>query len=260
VPKQPYELYYWSGIPGRGEFVRLALEDAAISYIDHARDKDADEKLMRFMRKPDLDHPPFAPPFLRTDQSLIGQTATILFYLGARYGLAPKDEEGRLWVHQLQLTIADLVAEAHDVHHPISAGLYYKDQKEEALKRAKAFREERIPKFLAYFERVLEEPLEPEEGHKKRSDKGKRRVLPKKNRWLAGQAFSYADLSLFHTLAGLHYAFPTTMAKLAPQSLRVKNLSMRVAARPRIKAYLSSARHLAFNEDGIFRHYAELDG
>ena len=31
-----YELYYWPGIQGRGQFVRLALEYAGAKYVDIA--------------------------------------------------------------------------------------------------------------------------------------------------------------------------------------------------------------------------------
>src|SRR5436305_6694816 len=169
-----YELYYWSGIPGRGEFVRLALEDAGADYWDSAHTEDGDEKLMALMRR--LEHPSFAPPFLKAGSLVIGQTANILLYLGEKHRLAPKSESGRLWVHQLQLTMADLVAEVHDSHHPIAGGLYYEDQKQEAAKRTKSLREQRLPKYLGYFDDVL-----------KQDGTG----------WLAGRRTSYADLSLF---------------------------------------------------------------
>jgi glutathione S-transferase len=239
MPK-PYELYYWLGLQGRGEFVRLALEEAGAKYVDYTQQKGGDEKLMRLMKSATLKTPPFAPPFLKAGKLLIAQTANILLFLGPRHGLAPKDEAGRLWVHQLQLTIADLVAEAHDTHHPISGGLYYEDQKREAKERARYFREERIPKFLGYFERVLE--------------KGGR------TGWLAGPRLTYADLSLFQVVAGLSYAFPKAMERLTQETPRVTRLYARVKERPNIKAYLQSGRRIAFNEDGIFRHYPELDG
>lgn len=233
-----YELFYWSGLQGRGEFVRLALEEAGIKYIDHAKHAGGDDKLMRLMESKSVDHPPFAPPFLKAGKLLIGQTANILLYLGQHHKLAPKDEARRLWVHQLQLTIADLVSEAHDTHHPIAGSLYYEDQKKEAKARAQHFREERIPKFLGYFERIL----------KANGD------------WLADVRISYADLSLFQVVAGLNYAFPKAMKREAKKVPHVMRLYERVSQRPRIKAYLKSKRRIAFNESGIFRKYRELDG
>jgi glutathione S-transferase len=236
-----YELHYWPGIQGRGEFVRLALEEAAVSYVDVAREPASqgggEGALARRLRT--LDPEPFAPPVLVADGLVIAQTANILFFLGARHGLAPAEEAGRLWVNQLQLTLADLVAEAHDAHHPISLGLYYEDQRAEAKARAGRFRAERIPKYLGYFERVLE-----------RGGEGV---------WLTGAALSYADLSLFQATRGLQYAFPNAMAGLAPRIGRVLALADAVEARPNVAAYLASARRIAFNEEGIFRHYAELD-
>jgi glutathione S-transferase len=235
-----YELYYWPEIQGRGEFVRLALEEAGADYVDVARKKGGMAKLQRIMESQRLEHPPFAPPFLKAGSLVIAQTANILLFLGARHGLAPKGEEGRLWVHQLQLTIADLVAEAHDVHHPVGSGLYYEDQKREAKRAAKHFLAERIPKFLTYFETVLT-----------RHARG--------GSYLTGARVSYADLSLFQLVEGLRYAFPRAMARIEKKAPRIVALRDRIAARPRIGAYLASNRRIAFNENGIFRHYAELD-
>ncbi len=235
----PYELFYWPGIPGRGEFVRLALEEAGADYDDVCRVKGCGVKEMTALMEEGA-HPPFAPPFLRDGDVVIGQTANILLYLGRRLNLAPREEAGRLWTHQIQLTIADCAAEAHDVHHPISVGLYYEDQKTEAARRAKSFREDRIPKFLDWFEKVLEaNPAGP--AH------------------LVGRKISYADLSLYHLVAGLEYAFPRTMARHLPARERVAALAAAIAQRPRIAAYLKSPRRQAFNQDGLFRHYPELD-
>jgi glutathione S-transferase len=238
-----YALHYWPGIQGRGEFVRLALEAAGAPYVDVAREPKGEGggegALMKDLSDPKNPRTAFAPPFLVDGDVVIGQTANILFYLGPRLGLAPKAEADRLWVNQLQLTIADLVAEAHDSHHPVGMGLYYEDQKAEAARRSVEFREQRIPKFLAWFERALD-----------RSS----------GDWLAGGAMSYADLSLFQAVEGLAYAFPRTMDGLAGQHGKVLDLRDRVAALPRAAEYLNSPRRIAFNEMGIFRHYAELDG
>jgi len=181
---------------------------------------------------------PFAPPFLKSGDLVIGQTANILHYLGTRHRLVPADEASRLKAHQIQLTIADLVVEAHDVHHPIGAALYYEDQKREAKKRAAGFVETRIPKFLHWFERVL------------KASGGAHFV---------GRRTSYVDLSVFQMLAGLQYAFPNSMARMASRIPRLRALAAQVAGRPRIAAYLASDRRIPFNEHGIFRHYPELD-
>jgi glutathione S-transferase len=235
-----YELYYWPTIQGRGEFVRLALEEAGAEYLDVARGPDGVAAMQRMMQAEEAAHRPFAPPFLRDSGRLIAQTANILLYLGHRHALAPRDEAGRLWAHQLQLTIADAVDEAHDTHHPIASGLYYEDQREEAARRAADFTANRIPKYLFYFEQVLE--------RRKRGDSH-----------LVGRRIGYCDLSLFQLVAGLRYAFPRAMARLEPRVPRVVELHDRVAARPRIAAYLQSPRRIPFNEHGIFRHYPELD-
>jgi glutathione S-transferase len=236
-----YEFYYWSGIQGRGEFVRLALEEAGADYADVARQPGGEAEMMRLMASEEVARPSFAPPFLKAESVLIGQTADILLYLGAHHGLAPQDEAGRLWAHQLQLTIADLVDEAHDTHHPIAGSLYYEDQQAEARARSADFRRARMPKYLDYFENVL--ARNPSGGGR-----------------LVGTEPSYADLSLFQVVAGLRYAFPKRMAALEPHYPRVVALHDQVAARPRIAAYLASDRRIAFNEHGIFRHYSELDG
>jgi glutathione S-transferase len=235
-----YELYYWDGIQGRGEFVRLALEEAAADYVDVARRPAGHGAMLRLLDGQEVEHPPFAPPFLRAGELLIGQTANILFYLGPHLDLAPADEAGRLWAHQLQLTIADLVDEAHDTHHPIASSLYYADQRPEAKRRTADFLKARVPKYLGYFDKVLA-----------RNKAGAAHLV--------GAKLNYPDLSLFQVVAGLRYAFPKAMARLEPDYPRVIALHDRVAARPRIAAYLASDRRLAFNEHGIFRHYPELD-
>jgi glutathione S-transferase len=243
-----YELYYWPTIQGRGEFVRLALEDAGADYVDVARRSERNRMgmpaLMRFLEDPDVLHPPFAPPYLKAGDLVIGQTANILQFLGPRLGLVPEDEATRLWAHQLQLTIADLVTEVHDTHHPVSVNLYYKDQKPEAQRRAADFIGERLPKFLGYFESVLER-----KGHELHD-----------GQFMVGHAHSYVDLSIFQVIEGLRYAFPRAMKRTEPDYPRLTALHDRVVHRPRIATYLSSARRLPFSKEGVFRHYAELDG
>lgn len=233
-----YELYYWPSIQGRGEYVRLALEEAGADYADVARNERGMAAMMRMMEAKS-GTPPFAPPFLKAGKLVIGQTANILFYLGSRHGLAPKAEAGRLWVHQLQLTVTDFVVEVHDTHHPIATSLYYEDQKAPAKKRTSEFWDERVPKYLGYFERLL-------------AQNG--------GSYLTGRRLTYIDLSLFQIVEGLRYAFPKRMKAFERKIPGLVDLRDRVAARPNIKAYLASKRRIAFNEDGIFRHYKELDG
>jgi glutathione S-transferase len=210
----PYELYYWPGIQGRGEFVRLALEESGVPYVN---------------KDPAEDSNVFAPPYLKAGKLVIAQTANILLYLGPRLGVAPKSEAQRLRLHGLQLTIADWLVEVHDTHHPIAAGLYYEEQKREARRRSGIFLAERLPKFMRYFERAVDE------------------------------RFSYVHLSLFQMIQGLRYAFPNAMARVEKRYKRLVKLHDRVAARPRIAAYLASGRRIPFNQYGIFRRYPELD-
>ena len=231
-----YELYYWPGIQGRGEYIRLALEEARADYVDVARDARGTAAMTGMMEHGGT--PPFAPPFLKAGKLVIGQTANILLYLGARHGLAPKAEAGRLWVHQLQLTIADLVLEIHDTHHPLGPSLYYEDQKAPAKKRTEDFWNERVPKYLGYFEGLL-------------NTGG--------GAYVTGRRISYVDLSLFQIVAGLRYAFPKRMKAFEGDIPGLVELHDRVAVRPNIKAYLASDRRIPFNEEGIFRHYRELD-
>ena len=236
-----YQFYYWPSIQGRGEFVRLALEEAGADYVDVGREADGGgiPELMRFLDGEVIARPPFAPPYLRAGKLLIGQTANILMFLGTRHRLAPAGEAGRLWANQLQLTIADLVHEAHDTHHPIASALHYEEQRREARQRAADFVTRRIPKYLGYFERALANGGEVG--------------------YLTGKRLGYPDLSLFQVVAGLRYAFPRAMARIEKICPRVVALHDRVASRPRVAAYLHSERRLPFNEDGIFRHYQELD-
>jgi glutathione S-transferase len=234
-----YELYYWPGIQGRGEFIRLPLEEAGADYADVARRPGGMAAMMRFMEGRAVRRPPLAPPFLRAGRQVIAQTANILHYLGPRLGLAPRAEPDRLWAHQLQLTIIDLLDEVHDTHHPIASSLYYEDQKPAAKRRAADFIRNRLPRYLGYFEDVL--------------------ARNRPGRHMIGGRLSYVDLSVFQIVEGLRYAFPRAMARREFRYPLVVTLHDRVAARPRIAAYLASERRIPFNESGIFRRYPELD-
>ena len=238
-----YELYYWPTIQGRGEFVRLALEEAGCAYVDVARvtGKGAGvAQLMRYLGGKEKAQLPFAPPFLKAGGHVIGQTASILFFLGERHGLAPRRDPGRLWTQQLQLTLADWVEEIHQTHHPLASGLYYEQQKRAARQRSADFLENRLPRFLGYFEDVLARSAS-------------------RSGWLVGARPTYADLSLFQVVTGLQYAFPVTMKRVLRRYRRVKALRESTECRARIGAYLRSPRRLPFNDSGIFRHYPELE-
>ncbi|MQM37115.1 hypothetical protein KBTX_01105 [wastewater metagenome] len=238
-----YQLYYWPTIQGRGEFVRLALEEAGAAYEDVGRRGDGADfgAVAEVLERAGVAEVPFAPPVLEADGRLISQTASILLYLGRRHGLAPSDEAGELWANQLQLCVTDWVVEIHDTHHPLGPSLYYEEQTAEAARRAAVFRQDRLPKWLGYFEQVLA-------------------ANPAGDAYLVGDALSHVDLSVFQVVAGLRYAFPRAMAALEPDYPRVVALHDRVAARPAIAAYLDSPRRIPFTEEGIFRHYPALDG
>jgi glutathione S-transferase len=238
----PYQLYYWPNIPGRGEFVRLVLEEAGAPYVDVGRRPRSEgggvEAVVAFWAGKNAGHPVFAPPVLTDGNLVLAQTAAICHFLGRRHGLAPDDEAGAAHALELQLTIADLVDEVHDTHHPLSPALYYEDQKPEAKRRAAHFVGERLPRFLGYFERVLQH---------------------NGGDVLVGTGLSHADLSLFQALEGLAYAFPRAFARASEATQGLLALRERVRARPRIAAYLASERRLPFNQEGIFRRYPELD-
>jgi glutathione S-transferase len=227
-----YELHYWPGIQGRGEFVRLALEEAGAPYRDVWREAGPTAIAS--------DTPSFAPPVLRDGDMVIGQVAAILLYLGGKLGLAPEDEKGRLWTHQIQLTLSDFVDEIHDTHHPLGPTLYYDDQKPEAARRTAEFRSSRVPKFFDWLEGILDRNPESDEH-------------------LVGATLTYVDLSLFQIIEGLNYAFPRFMAQPLGNYPLITALHKSVAQRPNIAAYLKSERRIAFNEDGLFRRYPELD-
>ena len=224
-----YTLYYWPGIPGRGEFVRLSLEWAGAPYREPGM-----EEMFAYLRGKKPGALPYAPPFLKHGALVIAQVANILHYLGPRLKLVPASDAARLYAHQLELTITDLVSEAHDTHHPVSVSQHYEQQRDVAKLRAAAFTAERIPKYLGYFERVLA-----------RGD----------GKHLVGRGRSYVDLSMFHLLEGLRYAFPKAMGRLkAPKLLRLRDA---IENDPRLAAYLT--RRLPFNEQDLFRSYPELD-
>lgn len=233
-----YELFYWPTVQGRGEFVRLALEEAGADYVDVARRKGGVPAMMKIIENKRSARPPFAPPFLKIGSRVIAQTANILFYLGPRLNLAPRDEASRLWAHQLQLTVTDLVVEIHDTHHPITSWLYYEEQRPAAKRRTKDFWRYRVPKFLGYFERVLQR---------------------NGGRFLVGRKLTYIDLSLFQIIEGLRYAFPKRMKRFEKKVPGLVALHDRVARRPRIKAYLASKRRIPFSQWGIYRYFKELD-
>jgi glutathione S-transferase len=240
--KDEVELYYWPMIQGRGEFVRLLLEEAGAPYVDVARTKRGMAAMAPFLDGKRRGALPFAAPFVRVGTTIVSQTANIVDFLAARYpGLAPRDPALRAEALQIQLTIADLVGEAHDTHHPLGGDLYYEDQKGEAKRRAESFVAERMPKFLRWLEQVL--------ARNRASDR----------KWLVGSQRSHADLSAFQVVEGLRYAFPNAMQRLEPRLPLLVALRDRVAKRPRIAAYLRSKRRIPFNEMGIFRHYPELD-
>jgi len=239
--RAPIELYYWPGIQGRGEFVRLLLEEAGAAYVDVARRRGGLAAMMRFLDGKEAGALPFAPPFVKVGAVVVSQTANVLAFLAPRLRLVPAATALRSEAAQIQLTIADLVGEVHDTHHPIAGRLYYEDQKREALRRARELVRERLPRYLGWLERVLA------------------RNGASGRRWLVGRHRTYVDLSAFQVVEGLRYAFPNAMGALEPRLPLLVALHDRVAARPRIAAYLGSARRVPFNEQGIFRHYPELD-
>ena len=240
----PYEFYYWPMIQGRGEVVRLALEEAGANYIDVARSdkKNADnrEAILAILQDDNLEKPPFAPPFLSDNGLIISQAAAILQYLAPRINLIGTDEAEQIFAHQIQLTVTDFLMEVHDTHHPLASALYYEDQMEEAKKRSANFIELRIPKYLDYFERIL---------NNNRSTSG----------WLIGDKLTYPDLSLFQIIEGLNYAFPNGFSKIKKNYPKLLLLRDAVKIRPNISAYLASNRRIPFNTKGVFRHYPELD-
>ncbi|WP_374943132.1 glutathione S-transferase [Sphingomonas sp.] len=231
-----YDLWYWPSIPGRGEFVRLPMEAAEIPYVDRAREGGAEALVADMAAR--TGRTPFAPPYIALDGLVISQVAVILMFLGERHDLAPSNMADRLWLNQVQLTIADMVAEVHNVHHPVSVGAYYQEQKPEALRAAEQFREGRMPKYLTWFE------------HDAACNPGE---------WLIDHRWTYADCSLFQLVEGLRYMFPRRMATLEPRFPNLIAIHDQIAELPGVRAYLKSNRRIAFNEDGIFRHYPELD-
>jgi glutathione S-transferase len=235
-----YELYYWPTIQGRGEFVRLALEEAGADYVDVARraGNRGVPAMLKLLDGNRVKRPSYAPPFLKAGKLIIGQTANILLYLGSRLGLAPRNETDALWVHQMQLTIADLVTHIHDTHHPVSGWLYYEEQRPAAKRRTQDFWRYRVPKFLGYFERIIAKSGGP---------------------YVLGRRLSYVDLSLFEIVEGLRYAFPKRMRRFEKKVPRLLALHDRVAKRPRIAAYLASKRRIPFSQWGIYRYFKALD-
>lgn len=239
-----YELYYWPGIQGRGEFIRLALEEAGAGYVDVAVLPEAKgggvPAILKVLEASKVRRPPFAPPILKAGQQVIAQTANILLFLGERLKLAPRNEPGKRWAHQLQLTILDLYLEIFDTHHPLGDGYAYEEQKSAARRRTKNFLAVRLPKFVGYFERVLQ-------------------LNRARGPCMVGARLSYVDLSMAQVIAGLRYAFPSASGKVLRNRPRLRALHDLVFERPRIARYVASGRRVAFNNEDLFRHYPELD-
>jgi glutathione S-transferase len=235
-----YALYYWNALPGRGEFVRLLFVDAGVDWIEVARDPNGEGSAAVVAARRGLlgGLPPYAPPILQVGSLVISQTANICAFVAARHGLVDEDPGRRAEALGLQMTIADVVSEVHDTHHPIAAGMYYEDQKTEAIAASRAFLDERLPAWLRYFSRV-------------RAAGG--------GDWLLGDRLTYVDLSLYQLLRGLRYAFPHGFARAIADHGGLLAIHDAVAARPRIAAYAASPRCMPFNESGIFRRYPELD-
>jgi glutathione S-transferase len=239
-----YELYYWPGIQGRGEFIRLALEEAGARYVDVALVPEAKgggvRAILKVLEARSIERPPFAPPILKAGRQLIAQTPNILLFLGSRLKLAPSDEAGKLWTHQLQLTLSDFYLEIFHTHHPLGDGYAYEEQKSAAKRRTTDFLSVRLPKFLGYFERVLE-------------------LNAARGPWMVGARVSYADLSMAQMIAGLRYAFPSASRKALRNRPRLRALHDKVFERPRIARYVASGRRYVFNNEDLFRRYPELD-
>jgi glutathione S-transferase len=239
-----YQLYYWPGIQGRGEFIRLALEEGGADYRDVALVPDSKgggvPAILRMLEARGDPRPPFAVPVLRAGRRLIAQTPNVLLFLGGALRLAPADEGGRLWTHQLTLTTLDLYVEIFHTHHPLGDGYAYEEQKTAARRRTKDFLKMRLPKFMTYFERVLVR---------------NRAHAP----WMAGARLTYADLSMAQVIAGLRYAFPRATARALRKRPRLASLHDAVFARPRIARYVASGRRIPFNNEDLFRHYPSLD-
>jgi glutathione S-transferase len=229
-----YQLWYWPSIPGRGEFVRLALEAAEIEYEDMAREQGAEALIADLQGRGGIR--PFAPPYLVDGELCIGQTAHILAFLADRHDFGAGELEVDLQLIQLQLDITDIVAEVHNVHHPVAAALYYQDQMDAAYEAARHYRDQRLPKYLDHFEAALEENGGP---------------------CVLGDRWTHVDTSLFQLMEGLDYMFPNRMRELDYPRLELcRQAMMEIAG---VEQYLASDRRLSFNEDGIFRFYPELD-
>ena len=237
-----YNLYYWPGLPGRGEFVRLVLEEGGAAYTDVARlsedDGDGIPAIMAFLKGQRQGLVPLAPPFLQVGDLVLAQTANICMFLARRLDLVPPEDGAQAEAMQLLLTVADLVTEVHDTHHPVSTTIAYEEQKEEAKKRSHLFLARRLPKFMGYFDNIIQR---------------------NGGAYALGDTLTCVDLALLQLVAGLRYAFPRALARVATDIPRVIGVHDRVAARPNIAAYLASERRLPFCEHGIFRRYPELD-
>ncbi|MXO64197.1 glutathione S-transferase [Altericroceibacterium endophyticum] len=234
-----YDFWYWPTLPGRGDFIRYPLEAAQIPYTDCARDaEDGFAAVAEHLEAKQGCHA-FAVPLLETGSESIAQTANILLFLNQEHGLGPSDAAGMRYLNQLQCDIADITEEVHAVHHPISTAFYYEDQRDAAIQSAEKFREQRIPKYLAHFERIAN----AHDGD-----------------WLLeGDSWSTGDTSIAYLLDGLHFMFPLRMAALQSDYPTIHQIQQKTFALEYLDAYRASDRCAAFGTEGIFRNYPELD-
>ncbi|MBI4814756.1 MAG: glutathione S-transferase family protein [Deltaproteobacteria bacterium] len=242
VERDPYELFYWPGIQGRGEFVRLAFECVGAPYEDVARRPESaggGSKAIIEILQDESGASVFAPPILRHGARLVSHTANILAYVGPRLGLVGESEVARDTAHQLQLTVTDFVAEIHNTHHPVSPSLYFEDQVEEAKRATHHFLESRMPKYLRHFEKTATRSGGP---------------------WILGDAMTYVDLSMFQLHEGLSYAFPQSFVTFRARIPHLVSIVEAVRRLEQVQKYLSSERRLSFNQHGLFRRYPELEG
>lgn len=248
-----YKLLYHPGLPGRGEYIRLAFEATSTPYTDVSNTSQAGIGEVYGTLSPQslgegLNPPKFAPPMLRVGGAgpngsdlLISQTSNVLLYLGRKLGLSGESEAEGYWVNEVVLTGLDFCNDCHDTHHPIATGMFYEDQKDEALKKASDFRENRIPKFLGYFERVLR-------GNGARAQ----------GKYLVGKGLTAADLVVWQVVDGVRYAFPKEMEARMKEFEGVWEFYESLKGESWLEEYLASERRLKYG-DGIFRYYKELD-
>jgi len=234
-PKDMWQILYWpakdadgkvAAGAGRAEYLRVLFEEAGVPY----QDVTAGLRAFFWQNLEAQPYPALAPPAIRKNNFILGQTAVCAKRLAMEFGFYPTDEDDAAHAEQIVTTVHEYIAEGRSAFHPVKNTMSYHDQKEEAKPYIAAFKADRLPRYMTNFERFL-----------------------KANRggggFFVGDSLSYVDLQVMVMLQVTRSQFPDAWEALDAKLL--KDHLAQMEARPRIKAYLLSDRKQPFAGDSM---------